>query len=371
MSIVPVHLKDSRAMPRFWKDIAPWSWKSIQLGPGSYPGSYFAISPPLSAGSTFFPLSRWTMSSMESDPLVEVVPPETIIDFGSYKAPPYSRGSTPFPLSAITTVLRSPSLSLSITISTARAGSLVAKVVVTKPFFSSPSHTCVLVRFFKAGGGSKSSSNGGSVSLVRIEWPSIWTGSTELRSKGGFFSIQSGLIEGVVTWFADFLSVCCCTTNVFSTYLWMFPRFRLWGRLQTYFPEQALRHHSPDYPLVLLMGIGHSHCESKSVGCSWVLYWFTHTFLEVDFRPHDKKQEHHAIKSLTLTEFYHLARCWSCLDSPHFGARLSKRWDQVGRQGSLCSLTPNNYEEGANWSTRSAGKHSPQWHRLRDDMSQG
>ena len=168
---------------------------------------------------------------------------------------------------------------------------------------------------------------------MRIEGWSVRTGLTggiELRSKGGFVSIQSGLTEGVVTWFADFLSVCCCTTNVSSTYLWMFPRFRLWGRLQTYSPKQALCHCSP---LVLpLVGIGHCHCESESGGCSRVLYWFTHTFIEVqrDFRPHDKKQERNPIKNLTLTEFYHLVRCRSCLDPPHFGARLSKRWDQVG-----------------------------------------
>jgi len=48
------------------------------------------------------------------------------------------------------------------------------------------------------------------------------------------------------------------------------------------------------------------------------------TFLEVQrgFRPHDKKQEHHPIKSPTLTDYR--------LEPPHCAARLSKRWDQVG-----------------------------------------
>ena len=33
----------------------------------------------------------------------------------------------------------------------------------------------------------------------------------------------------------------------------MFPRFRLWGRLQTYSPEQVLHHRSSDHTLVLLV----------------------------------------------------------------------------------------------------------------------
>jgi len=217
-----------------WKDIAPWS---IRLGPGSYFALPFQA---LSSGSTLFPLSRWTpMSSMESDPPVEVIPAGTIIEFGPYRASPYSRGSAPFPLSANTTVVRSSSWlstqSLSIKNSTARAGSLVAEVAVTKPFSSSPSPTWIapVVGSFSEGGGrSKGLSDGRAVSLVRIEECSIRTGSAELRSKGIFVSTQLGLTEGVVTWWlADFLSVCCFTTNVVPTYLWMFPRFWLWGRL--------------------------------------------------------------------------------------------------------------------------------------------
>jgi hypothetical protein len=38
-----------------------------------------------------------------------------------------------------------------------------------------------------------------------------------------------------------------------STHLWMFPRFQLWGRSQTYSPEQAPHHCSSDHPLVLLV----------------------------------------------------------------------------------------------------------------------
>jgi hypothetical protein len=33
----------------------------------------------------------------------------------------------------------------------------------------------------------------------------------------------------------------------------MFPRFQLWGRSQTYSPEQAPGHSSSDQPLVLLV----------------------------------------------------------------------------------------------------------------------
>ena len=33
----------------------------------------------------------------------------------------------------------------------------------------------------------------------------------------------------------------------------MFPCFRLWGRLQTYSPEQVFRHCSSDHTLVLLV----------------------------------------------------------------------------------------------------------------------
>ena len=33
----------------------------------------------------------------------------------------------------------------------------------------------------------------------------------------------------------------------------MFPRFGLWGRLQTYSPEQVLRHCSSDHPPIVLL----------------------------------------------------------------------------------------------------------------------
>ena len=33
----------------------------------------------------------------------------------------------------------------------------------------------------------------------------------------------------------------------------MFPRFQLWGCLQTYSPEQVLHYHSSDHTLILLM----------------------------------------------------------------------------------------------------------------------
>ena len=71
-----------------------------------------------------------------------------------------------------------------------------------------------------------------------------------------------------------------------------------------------------------------------------------YAYIPRGFRRHDKKQGHHPIKSPTLTEFHHLVRCWSCLEPPHCAARLSKRWDQVGRQGSLRSLITNDYEQG-------------------------
>ena len=63
--------------------------------------------------------------------------------------------------------------------------------------------------------------------------------------------------------------------------------------------------------------ISHSHCASEGDGCSRILYWFTPTFLEIQrgFRPHDRKQERHPIKSPTLTDF----------EPPHCAARLSKR----------------------------------------------
>jgi hypothetical protein len=50
--------------------------------------------------------------------------------------------------------------------------------------------------FSVAEGGSKTSSDGRAVSLVRIEGWSIRTGSAELRLKGRFVSTQSALTEG-------------------------------------------------------------------------------------------------------------------------------------------------------------------------------
>ena len=104
--------------------------------------------------------------------------------------------------------------------------------------------------FSEGGSGSRSLCDGRVVSLVRIEGYSIRTGTAELRSKGIFVSTQLGLTRGVVTsWLADFLLVYCFTINVFFTHLWMFPRFWLWGRLQTYSSEQV----RSDHPLVLLV----------------------------------------------------------------------------------------------------------------------
>jgi hypothetical protein len=44
----------------------------------------------------------------------------------------------------------------------------------------------------------------------------------------------------------------------------MFPRFRLWRRLQTYSPEQLLRHRSSDHPLVLQLLLVLMQLESVS-----------------------------------------------------------------------------------------------------------
>jgi len=272
-----VRLKDSRKMAckiiSSCEIISLSSWKSMRLGPGLY----FAIPFPLSSGSTLFPLSRWTLtSSMKSNPPAEVLPAGTIIDFGSYRAPPYSRGSTSFPLSANTTVVRSPSSwvsrqSLSIKFSTARAGFLVAEVAVTKPFSSSLSPTwiaCVVGSSSEAGGGSKSLSDDRAVSLMRIEGWSLRTGSAEVRSKGRFVSVQSGLTECVVV----LVPVVGTLADLFS---------------RTSAPSLFVWSYSRSARGVGAVRIGHTHCESEGDGCSRVLYWFTPTVLEVQrgFRP--------------------------------------------------------------------------------------
>jgi hypothetical protein len=59
-------------------------------------------------------------------------------------------------------------------------------------------------------------------------------------------------------------------TNIFSgTYRRMFPRFRSWGRLQTYSPQQLLRHRSPDRPLVLLVVL--VQLESVTLVVHWMV----------------------------------------------------------------------------------------------------
>ena len=92
--------------------------------------------------------------------------------------------------------------------------------------------------------------------------------------------------------------------------------------------------------------VGHSHCESEGDVCSRVLYWFTPTSLEFfDLMIRNKNAIQLRVPhllSLIILFSINLVLNLHIMYSAH----LSKCWDQVDCQGSLCSLITNDYEEG-------------------------